>query len=85
MFLTGFTSLSALLLFPMLITFFVFVHSFDSISSNLDEVLSFNLSANVFVFGDFNVHYKDWLTYSDGTDLVNSVIIFYLKWPYSDG
>ena len=41
---------------------------FDSISSNIDEVLSINLSANVFVFGDFNVHHKDWLTYSDGTD-----------------
>ena len=25
-------------------------------------------AANVFVFGDFNIHYKDWLTYSGGTD-----------------
>ena len=41
---------------------------FDSISSNIDEVLSITPSANVFVFGDFNVHHKDWLTYSDGTD-----------------
>ena len=41
---------------------------FDSISSNIDEVLSINSSANVFVFGDFNVHHKDWLTYSGGTD-----------------
>ena len=41
---------------------------FDSISSNIDEVLSINPSANVFVFGDFNVHNKDWLTYSGGTD-----------------
>ena len=41
---------------------------FDSISSNIDEVLSINPSANVFVSGDFNVHHKDWLTYSDGTD-----------------
>ena len=40
---------------------------FDSISSNIDEVLSTNPSANVFVFGDFNVHQKDWLTYSGGT------------------
>ena len=31
---------------------------FDSISSNID----------VFVFGDFNIHHKDWLTYSGGTD-----------------
>ena len=41
---------------------------FDSISSNIDEVLSINPSANVFVFGDFNVHHKAWLTYSGGTD-----------------
>ena len=41
---------------------------FDSISSNIDEVLSINPSANVFVFGDFNVHPKDRLTYSGGTD-----------------
>ena len=41
---------------------------FDSISSNIDEVLSINPSANMFVFGDFNVYHKDWLTYSGGTD-----------------
>ena len=41
---------------------------FDSISSNIDEVLSINPSANVFVFPDFNVHHKNWLTYSGGTD-----------------
>ena len=41
---------------------------FDSVSSNIDEVLLINPSANVFVFGDFNVHHKDWLTYSGGTD-----------------
>ena len=40
---------------------------FDSISCNIDEVLSINPSA-VFVFGDFNVHHKDWLTYSSGTE-----------------
>ena len=40
---------------------------FYSISS-IDEVLSINPSANVFVFGDFNTHHKDWLTYSSGTD-----------------
>ena len=64
MFLTGFTSLSVLLLFPLLITFTVF----DSISSNIDEVLSIKPSASVFVFGEFNVHHKDCLTYSRGTD-----------------
>ena len=41
---------------------------FDSISSNIDDVLSINPNANVFVFGDFHVHHKDWLTYSGGTD-----------------
>ena len=41
---------------------------FDSISSNIDEVHSVNPSANVFVFEDFNIHHKDWLTYSGGTD-----------------
>ena len=41
---------------------------FDSISSYIDEVLSINQSGNVFAFGDFNVHHKDWLTYSGGTD-----------------
>ena len=45
-----------------------FITVFDSISSNIDEVLSISLSANVFVFGDFNVQHKDWLTYSGGTD-----------------
>ena len=36
---------------------------FDSISSNIDEVLLVNPSANVFVFGDFNVHLR--LNYYD--------------------
>ena len=36
----------------------------DSVLSNGDEVLSINPSANVFGFEDFNVHHKDWLTYS---------------------
>ena len=38
---------------------------FDSISSNINEVLSINLA---FIFGDFRVHHKNWLTYSSGTD-----------------
>ena len=41
---------------------------FYSISSNIDEFLSFNQSANVFLIGDFNVHHKDCPTYSGGTD-----------------
>ena len=51
------------------VSYFFFLYQspctvFDSILSNIDEVLSINLSANVFVFGEFNVHHKDWLTYS---------------------
>ena len=41
---------------------------FKPISSNIDEILSINPSANAFVFGYFNVHHKDGLTYSGGTD-----------------
>ena len=50
--------------------FFFFSFSlgvFYSVSSNTDQVLSINLSANKFVFGEFNVHHKDWLTNSGGT------------------
>ena len=39
----------------------------EAISSNIDEVLLINPSANVFVFEYFNVHHKDWLNYSGGT------------------
>ena len=41
---------------------------FDSISCNIDEVLSINPSANVFVCGDFNVCHKDRLTYYGAAD-----------------
>ena len=41
---------------------------FDVISSNIEEVLSINPSANVFAFGDLNFHHKDWLIYSGGTE-----------------
>ena len=67
-FFTGFTSFSVLLIFPLLMTIFVFVHGFDAISSNIDQILSVNPSANVFVFSNFKVHHKNWLTYSAGTD-----------------
>ena len=36
--------------------------------SNIDEVLLINPSTNVFVFGDFNIHHEDWLTYTGATD-----------------
>ena len=72
------------LYYTQCITFFFFHLSplslctvFDSISSNIDEVLSINPSANVFVFGDFNVQNKDWLIYSGRIDsLVNFVLVF---------
>ena len=63
MFLTGFIQF---LLFYLPVTFFV--DSFDAISINMQEILSVNPSANVVVFGDFNVHHKHWMTYSGRTD-----------------
>ena len=50
--------------------------AFYSISSNIDGVLSINPSANLFVFGDFNMHDNlSWWTDRPGE----------LKWSYSDG
>ena len=46
--------------FPLSITDPFFIH--------LDIVLSIDPSSNVFDFGYFVVHLKDWLTYSGGTD-----------------
>ena len=57
---------------------------YDSISSTIDEVLRINPSANVFAFADFNVHHKDWLTYSGGTDKPGE-LCYNFQWPYSDG
>ena len=54
------------------VSYFIFLYrppssslcmAFYSISSNIDEV-----SINMFVFGDFNIHYKESFTYSGGTD-----------------
>ena len=53
---------------------------FYAISSNIDEVLLINPSANVFVFGDFIVHHLDCLIYSvEPIDLVNTVKKFYIS------
>ena len=77
MFSTGFTSLISYFFFFNRSPFSSLCTIFDSISSNTHKVLSINSSANVYVFDDFHVHHKDWLTYSGGTDrLVNSAIIF---------
>ena len=40
---------------------------FDAISSKIHDFPFINRYA-VFVFGDFNIHHKGWLTYSGGTD-----------------
>ena len=64
-------------------SFFVIYHilRFDSISSNVDEVLSINPSANVFVFGDLNVHHKDCQTYFGGTGRPGE-LCYIFKRPY---
>ena len=51
---------------------------FDAISSNTDEVLSINPSSNVFVFGDFNIHHREWLTYSGRTDTPGIFVVNFL-------
>ena len=77
MFLTGFTTLSVLLLFPLSPSSSLCM-AFYSISSNIDEVLSINPSTYVFVFRDLNIYHKDCLTYSHGTDRPGELcLIFY--------
>ena len=49
---------------PLLLLF----TAFDSVSSNIVEVFSIKPSTNVFVFGEFSFHHKNWLTFSCGTD-----------------
>ena len=53
---------------------------FYSISSNIHEALSINPSANVFLFRDFNVHHKGWLSYSGGTDRPGEIWRDLLRW-----
>ena len=53
---------------------------FYSISSNIDDVLSINPSTNLFVFGDFNVRHKDWLTYSGGPVIIFLSQMTLLRW-----
>ena len=40
----------------------------DAVSDSIDKALSLHSSANVFVFGDFNVQHRDWLKFSNGTN-----------------
>ena len=53
---------------------------FYSISSNIDEVLSINPSADVFIFGDFNAHHTDWLSNSGGTDRPGESQMTLFRW-----
>ena len=68
MFSTGFTSLSVLLIFPYWSPSLSLCTVFDSVLSNIDEILSINSSANVLISADFDIHHQDWLTYSGRTD-----------------
>ena len=71
---SGFTSLDWLYFTQCLTSFSYLSPSlslctvFDTIWSNIDDVLLIDPSANVLVFGDFNAHHKVWLTFSGGTD-----------------
>ena len=55
---------------------------FDSVSSNIDEVFLTNPSVKLFLFGNFNIHHKDCLTYFGRTDRPGEIC--HLKWPFSD-
>ena len=65
MFSTGFTSFSAVSYFFFLyrLPFPSLCAVFDYMSSDINVVLSINPSDNIFVFEDFSVHHRDWLTY----------------------
>ena len=68
MFLTSFTSVSVLLLFPLLITFFVLVHGFlfyfiKHRWSSPDQTICYCIC-----LWRLFIRHKDWLAYSGGTD-----------------
>ena len=48
----------------------------DSILSNTDEALLVNPTANVIVFGDFNIRHKELIDV-ELVDLMNSVVIIF--------
>ena len=50
------------------VSYFFFLYRSPLSITFIDEILSMNPSANLFVFGDCNIHHKAWLTYSGGTD-----------------
>ena len=59
---------------------------FDSVWSNIDEVLLISPSANAFVFGDLDVDHRDCITYSGGTAWPGELCYNFhdLKWPGFD-
>ena len=72
-----FTTFSVFLFFPLSITVNFINFFFDSTSSSIDEVLSINPSANMFVFGDLTSIIRIGLPILvEPIDLVNFVIIF---------
>ena len=83
---TGSTSLSALLLFPLLITFLWLCMVFDSISSNIvrfswstHPLMSLYLMTLTFIIGLTNSFWCNWYTWW------TLIYFFHLKWPYSHG
>ena len=76
-------------------SYFFFFHQSPSLSLStvlgsilfdIDEIISINISANLFVFADFNILHKDCLTYSGrADDRAGELQFFYLKLTYSDG
>ena len=54
-------------MFILIITYSSLWKVFYAISSIIDNVLSINPSADVFVFGDFAILHMGWLTYSGET------------------
>ena len=73
--LTGFTSFSSKFFFLYWSPSSPLFRVFDAVPHKIVQVLSTNPFVNVLVFVDFNVHYKEWLTYPGGTvkgELVNS-------------
>ena len=83
MFSIGFTSLSVYFFFLYWSLCSSLYMVLDFISANIDEFLSINPSGNMFVFQDFNVHHKDWLSYSGVTDRFGEPC-YNFKQPYSD-
>ena len=83
LFLTDFTSFSVLLLFLYHSPSSSLCTVFNAILSNIHDVPLINPSANMFVFGDFNIHHKDWPTYFGGTNSYTwwtLLKFFYLRW-----